>query len=185
MKTLIINGSTRRGGNTDALVAEFTKHLDGEFMTVTADCDIAPCKNCGYCRHREGCAISDGMTEVYRYFDECDNLVIASPVWFMTLTGATLNIASRFQTYWEARHRSGGDTPTKNGVIILTGGIAGSEAPAEKAAKAIFVTAGVRLPAVAVVKSMDTDNVPVWKDEKALADARQAARRLNGTIVTK
>ena len=179
MKTLIINGSTRTGGNTDALVAEFTKHLDGDYMTVTAYDSISPCRNCGYCKTHDGCAIDDRMTEVYRYFDECDNLVIASPVWFMTLTGVALNIASRFQTYWESRHRSGDDTPAKNGVIILTGGMAGTQTSAQKAARAIFVTAGVKCPEVAVVKSMNTDKLPAKDDKKALADARAAAEMLN------
>ncbi len=182
MKTLIINGSARRGGNTDVLVAEFTKYLDGEFMTVTPDSRIAPCRNCGYCKTHAGCAICDEMTEVYRYFDECDNLVIASPVWFMTLTGDAINIASRLQTYWEAVHERGEKLSEKNGVIILTGGIAGSEAPAEKAAKAIFVTAGVKVPEVAVVKSMNTDKTHAREDKKALAEARAAAEMLNGTV---
>jgi len=158
LKTLIINGSTRRAGNTDALVAEFTRYLDGEYMTVTAE-GIAPCRNCGYCKTHSGCAMDDGMTEVYRYFDECDNLVIASPVWFMTLTGDTINVASRFQTYWEAVHARGEKLKPKRGVIILTGGIEGSEAPAEKAARAIFVTAGVTVPEAYLVKSMNTRRI--------------------------
>lgn len=182
MKTLIINGSTRRGGNTDTLVAEFTRHLEGEYMTVTVADNIAPCRNCGYCKIRSGCAISDRMDEIYRYFDECDNLVIASPVWFMSLTGTVIDIASRFQTYWEAVHSRDVSLTEKNGVIILTGGMTGTEASAEKAAKAIFKTAGVRLPPIAVVKSMDTDTVPAAEDKKALADAENAARMLNDLI---
>jgi len=179
MKTLIINGSYRRGGNTDALVSEFVRHLDGEYMTVTCDDKIAPCRNCGYCKTHAGCAIRDRMDEVYRYYGDCDNLVIASPVWFMTLTGTAIDIASRFQTYWEAVQSRGEKLSEKNGVIILTGGIEGSEAPAEKAAKAIFVTAGVKLPTIAVVKSMDTDRTAAKYDEKALADARAVAEKLN------
>ena len=178
MKTLIINGSNRPHGNTAALIDEFTRHLDGEFLTVTAD-GIAPCRNCGYCKSHSGCAVKDGMTDVYRYFEECDCLVIASPVWFMTLTGDAINVASRFQTYWEAVHERGVKLKPKRGVIILTGGIDGSEVPAVKAARAVFVTAGVELPEIAVVKSMNTDRIPSKDDEKALASARAAAELLN------
>lgn len=181
MKTLIINGTTRRGGNTDALLAEFIRHLEGEYMEITAENAISPCKNCGYCRTHSGCAVRDGMSEVYRYFDECDSLVIASPVWFMTLTGTVINIASRFQTYWEAAHVRGERLKPKRGVIILTGGIEGSEAPAIKAARAIFVTAGVTLPEAAVVSSMNTDKIPARDDKKALASARAAAEALSET----
>ena len=137
------------------------------------------CRNCGYCKHKSGCAIDDRMTEVYRYFCECDNLVIASPVWFMTLTGDAINIASRFQTYWEAVHERGEKLKPKRGVIILTGGIDGSELPAVKAARAVFVTAGVSVPEAAVVKTMNTDKVAAKDDEKALADAKAAAEILN------
>lgn len=178
MKTLIINGSTRRGGNTDTLVAEFTKYLDGEYMTVTYDDGIAPCRDCRYCMTHDGCAVNDRMENVYRYIEECDNIVIASPVWFMSLSSVTLEIASRLQSVW-ASVRRGGQLQKKNGVIMLVGAQEGTEVPAEKAARAILRTVGVKLPCAATVKAMRTDDIAVCDDGEALAAAQDAAVKLN------
>ncbi len=43
------------------------------------------------------------MQETYKYIEECDNILIASPIYFSELTGALLNIGSRLQTYFCAR----------------------------------------------------------------------------------
>ena len=69
MKTLVLNGSTRRGGDTDALVDAFLAELGGEVRVVGAADDIAPCRDCRACVMREGCTLHDGMDAVYRYLD--------------------------------------------------------------------------------------------------------------------
>ena len=86
MKTLIINGSPRPKGDTASLVRRLAEHLRGEVKIVDAyRCNISPCVDCRYCWQNEGCAISDGMQELYAYLESCDNAVIASPVYFSEL----------------------------------------------------------------------------------------------------
>lgn len=50
-------------------------------------CDISPCVDCRYCWENNGCAIEDEMQAVYRFLQECDNILIASPIYFSELTG--------------------------------------------------------------------------------------------------
>lgn len=180
MKTLIINGSTRAGGDVEALIGALTENLAGEYRTVGWKDPISPCTDCRFCWQHDGCAINDGMQGVYEYWRECNNVVFASPVWFSSLSGPALNIASRFQTSFIARFRRKiPSPPTKNGVLILAGAQPGTEAGPEKNAMTILRNMNVKLPLIAVVRSMNTDNVPAKHDREALAAARAAAEALN------
>ena len=88
MKTLILNGSPRVHGDTVSLINELTKSLDGEYRIVDAyRSNISPCLDCRFCWENSGCAIKDEMQEIYSYIEDCDNIVIASPIYFSELTG--------------------------------------------------------------------------------------------------
>ena len=180
MKTLIINGSPRKNGDTGALINALTARLEGEIKTVTWRDDISPCLDCRWCWDNDGCCVNDGMQEVYEYWRDCDNVVLASPIWFSSLSGPALNIASRFQTSFMARFRRKIPSPaTKNGVLIFTGGQPGTEEAPEKSARIILRNMNVKTPLVAVIKSMNTDNLPAKDDKAALAAAESAAEELN------
>ena len=88
MKTLILNGSPRANGDTASLVEKLVNALEGDSHIVNAyRCNISPCIDCRYCWENDGCRICDDMQEVYSYIRICDNIVIASPIYFSELTG--------------------------------------------------------------------------------------------------
>ena len=129
MKTLILGGSPRRTGDTSALIAKITEKLEGEYKIVEAyRCSISPCVDCRHCRTHSGCAIEDEMQELYPYIQECDNILIASPVYFSELTGKLLDVGSRLQTFYCARaFRKEEPVPKpKKGAAVLVGGGDGS-----------------------------------------------------------
>lgn len=133
MKTLIFSGSPRKNGETAFMIEELKKVMGGEFKEVNAyRADIRPCIDCRWCFEHEGCAIKDEMQEVYDYIQECDHIVIASPVYFEEITGTLLAMFSRLQTYFSARYiRKEEPVPKKKtGAILLA---AGSIGPREKA----------------------------------------------------
>jgi len=180
MRTLVINGSPRKIGDTQALLAAFLSELKGDVKVVTWQDDISPCIDCRACWTKPGCAIEDGMQDVYRYIEECDNVVLASPIWFSSLSGPMLNIASRLQTLFMGRFRRGEKhEPTKNGVLILTGAQPKTKDGPEANAMTILRNMRVKRPLTAAIFSMDTDNIPARDDAEALLMAREAARRLN------
>lgn len=179
-KTLIINGSPKKDGDTAALVNELVKHLDGDYKILSCSSDIAPCNDCRFCWKSDGCSINDEMQEVYKYLDKCDNVVIASPIWFSSLSGLTLNISSRLQTLWCSGYfRNIKKDATKNGVIILVGAQKGTEKIPEKTALTIMKCMYVKCPCVATIHSLDTNNIPTKDDEIALKNVRKAALLLN------
>lgn len=125
MKTLIFNGSPRINGDTASLINFVIPKLNGEYKIVNAYFDhISPCIDCRYCWTASDCAIEDEMHQVYAYIEECDNIIIASPIYFSELTGKLLDIVSRLQMYYCAKHFRNESLihKTKTGAVILVGG---------------------------------------------------------------
>lgn len=181
MKTLILNGSPKRTGDTTALIQELVKHLDGEVQVVSSHFDgISPCTDCRYCWNHSGCAIQDKMQDIYAFLEDCDNFVIASPIWYSELSGPLLNLASRFQTYFVARmfRNEPYSVKRKRGVLLLAGAEPGTEIKATSTAHTIFRHVNA-LPCVATVFSLNTNSTPAADDEIALADIRKTALLLN------
>ena len=120
------------------------------------------------------------MGEVYGYLSECDNILIASPVFFTELTGQLLAVASRLQTYFCARYFRK-ETPIKKvkkgGVLLLQGG----HYKAEKAADtAIVLLQTMNATDIApVIFCLDTDNVAPGNNGPAMEKVREAAQFFN------
>lgn len=183
MKTLILNGSTRLNGDTEALIREFASHLTGEIKIISYRNDIKPCSDCRFCWSHEGCSINDEMQEIYPFVEDCDNIVIASPIWFASLSGPLLNIASRLQTMYSSIYfrNAGLNIKKKNGAILITGARKGTEVMPTKAVLTIMKCLNVSLQCVEKVYSLDTDRIPAEKDEAALAECRRIAELFNAS----
>lgn len=181
MKTLIINGSPRKNGDTMALINEMIKYLDGDKKIVnTYYDDISPCIDCRYCWKHNACSINDGMHDIYKLLDEVDNVIIASPLYFSELTGKLLSFASRLQRFYAQRCiRKISDFKLKNkkGVLIITGGGDGKPDPAIERAKIIFRHVNAEI--IGEIFSLNTDTIPAKEDLKALEKAKALALRLN------
>lgn len=125
MKTLIINGSPRINGDTVSLINIIKDNLAGEVKVVdTYRCKISACVDCRYCWENKGCSIKDEMQEIYDYIQDCDNVLIASPIYFSELTGKLLDVGSRLQTYFCAKffRKEEPITKHKKGAVVLVGG---------------------------------------------------------------
>lgn len=182
MKTLILNGSPRANGDTVSLVEKLTDALKGDIHIVnTYNCNISPCMDCRYCWKNDGCAINDEMQEVYSYIESCDNIVIASPIYFSELTGQLLNTASRLQRYYCARFFRN-ETPitkSKKGAVILVGGGDGHiEKPYETACILLHQMNCYNIHDA--VYSHNTNEIPAVRDEKVLCGINSIARFFNG-----
>ena len=91
MKTLIFNGSPRKNGETAYMIRTLQENLGGDFKVVNAyRADIRPCIDCRWCFDHAGCAVKDEWQEVLSYIEECDHIIMASPVYFEEVTGMLL-----------------------------------------------------------------------------------------------
>lgn len=93
MNILVLNGSPRPNGNTAAMVAAFVEGAgeNGHNITVVPVCQkkIAGCLACEYC-HTKGegkCVQMDDMQEVYSVLTEAEMIVLASPIYYHSVTG--------------------------------------------------------------------------------------------------
>ena len=187
MKTLIFNGSTRKKGDTQALIDAMLTALEGEFRIISITDKISPCLDCRKCWHTAGCSIKDDMQAIYHYLEECDNVVLASPIWFSSLSGPLLNFASRLQTYFAGRffRKEAEFLKPKNGAILLVGAEPGSEKGAIENALTILKHVNARNKHVSIVCAMKTNLIPAAYDKAALAAAKESAEIFNQLFCNK
>ena len=102
-RILVLNGSVRRGGNTELLVQSFAegarKNNSLEIVSM-ADFKFNPCIGCNSCFNREenDCSQNDDMTKVYEKLKSTDILVIASPVYFYGISAQLKAMIDRLHT---------------------------------------------------------------------------------------
>lgn len=181
MKTLIFNGSPRKQGDTVSLIHKVIETLSGEYFIVNAyDREINPCIDCRFCWSNDGCCIDDKMQEVYHYIEDCDNILIASPIYFSELTGALLDVGSRLQTYFCASffRKVELNIKTKKGAVILVGGGDGNTTKAYDTACCLLHHMNVFEIMPAIV-SHNTNVKPAIEDETALLGVRGIAYYFN------
>lgn len=181
MKTLILNSSPRKNGDTVSLIKKLTEQLNGEYKIVDAYySDISACVDCRYCWNNDGCSINDEMAEIYDYIADCDNVVIASPIYFSQPTGKLLDVCSRFQTYFAAKHFRN-QTPIikpKKGAVILVGGGDGNPEDAYKTICTILRQINV-IEIHPLVGSFNTNETPAMQDNNIIKEITDIAKYLN------
>ncbi|MBQ6539805.1 MAG: flavodoxin family protein [Oscillospiraceae bacterium] len=99
MKVLILNGSPRVGGNTSIAVEEMRKvfeaeGVDAEIIQI-GNKAVRGCMACGGCSKTGKCVFDDGVNEAARIFEECDGLVVASPVYYASANATLIAFLDR------------------------------------------------------------------------------------------
>ncbi|MDD4357539.1 MAG: flavodoxin family protein [Smithellaceae bacterium] len=98
MKTkniLVVLGSPRKNGNSAILAQQISKGAKSEKAEVETiylqEKNIAPCRACMSCQKKgsRGCSIRDDMQEIYAKLIKADAWVIASPVYWFTMSAQT------------------------------------------------------------------------------------------------
>jgi len=93
MKVLMINGSPRIKGNTEIALKEMEKIFAEEGIEVEivqiGGKAVRGCVACGTCSEKGRCVFDDIVNELAPKFEECDGLVVASPVYYAS-ANATL-----------------------------------------------------------------------------------------------
>ena len=86
MKILIINGSPKNNGNTARALAEAEAIFAAEGIEIenihVGKENIRGCMACQACKKTGKCAIDDLVNEVAPKLEECDGILIGSPVHF-------------------------------------------------------------------------------------------------------
>ena len=110
MNILIFHGSPRKKGNTSLLVEaviegarQDNSHGKTELIHLP-QLDIHPCIGCGTCEREGNCIFEDDMQALYEKIDRADRIVIASPIYFYSVTAQTKLFIDRCQALWSRRY---------------------------------------------------------------------------------
>ncbi|MDR3231122.1 MAG: flavodoxin family protein [Synergistaceae bacterium] len=100
-KVLVLNGSPRRGGNTDALTAKAAEGVRSAGSQVEeiflSALKIHPCTGCESCASIEAyCVSDDDMNGVMKKVIEADAILLASPVWWFNISTYLKAAVDRF-----------------------------------------------------------------------------------------
>ena len=117
MKVLLINGSPRMKGNTTLALEEMVKtfHAEGietEMINI-GNKAIRGCIACGTCRDRGQCVFDDEVNICAEKFEECDGLVVASPVYYASANATLIAFLDRLF------YSSGFDKTMKVGASVV------------------------------------------------------------------
>ena len=108
MKILGINGSPRIGGNTDILldkVLEGARSKGAETEKVVLNnLKFSPCQECENLKDDGSCIIEDDMQSLYKKIEKADGVILASPIFFGSLSAQTKMMIDRFQCIWRAKY---------------------------------------------------------------------------------
>ena len=99
MKVLLINGSPRANGNTSMALDEMVKVFEAENIETevihVGNKDIRGCIACGTCSQRGKCVFDDAVNECASKFEECDGIVVASPVYYASANATLIAFLDR------------------------------------------------------------------------------------------
>lgn len=92
-KIIVLNGSPRKNGNTSALVKAFREGAESAGHSVTEfwleGMNINGCRGCcaGGKNPESPCVQKDDMEQIYPAYKEADVVVLASPLYYWTISG--------------------------------------------------------------------------------------------------
>jgi len=128
IKVLGISGSPRIGGNTDILLDKVLEGAKSKGASVDKvilnKLKFAPCQECENMRDDGECTVQDDMQGLYKKIKDADVLILASPIFFGSLSAQTKMMIYRFQCAWRAKYVLKNDTgyKKKKGVFISVEG---------------------------------------------------------------
>ncbi len=113
MKVLLINGSPRANGNTALALSEMVKvfeneGIDAEIVHI-GNKAIRGCIACGGCGEKGRCVFDDAVNEIAAKFEECDGLVVGSPVYYAGANATLTALLTRlfYSTRFDKRMKVG------------------------------------------------------------------------------
>jgi multimeric flavodoxin WrbA len=187
LKIIAFNGSPRPGGNIEVLLNEALKPLQeaGHDIRVFKlnSMNIKPCQDCGGCVDTGICIHKDAMTEIYDAIREADRVILASPIFFYSLSAQTKAMVDRCQAFWCEKYLLKKVIPAgpngRKGLLLLVGGMKKEECrnTAEATAKGFFRTCSVPEHVTLFYGGVDAKG-DILKHPTALKDAYEAGKRL-------
>lgn len=172
MKTLIINGSPRKNGDTMYFVNKIREKIECDLVNAYYT-NFSPCIDCRKCKSGK-CIYNDEISEILNNIDEYDNIVVATPLYYNQPTGVLLSMMSRTQMFI----MSGKKLKPKKGYIIVVGGgdFVVNSADCEKTIRIMLM--GLNVKAEGYVRCLHTSDIKPKDDIKANEELDEIINKL-------
>jgi len=187
MKIVAFCGSPRKNGNTEILLKEAVRGIEDSGNTVVTiylnNIDIKPCQDCGGCNETGQCIVNDDMGQIYDAIRNADRIILASPIFFFSLSAQAKAMIDRCQSFWCEKYLlkkpiEAGKLGRK-GLLIMVGGMKkeiGTQC-GEACAKAFFRT--ISVPEHNSIHYLGIDSKgEILKHPDALNEAYKAGKEL-------
>lgn len=122
-KIVILNGSPRKNGNTSGLIRAFIEGSEQAGNTVACfdlqQMNIHPCMGCfsGGKAIESPCVQKDDMEQIYPAYREADVVVLASPLYYWSISGQLKCAIDRL--FAVAESDPGYSNPPKDAVLLM------------------------------------------------------------------
>jgi multimeric flavodoxin WrbA len=135
-KILAIYGSPRRKGNTTMLLDRAVQgavEAGAEVeKIIVRDLKMSPCLEIYGCKETGRCVIQDDFQKVHDQLLSCGGLMLASPIFFYTVSAHTKTLMDRCQSlwvkkYWIDKVPYGQWEPRRKGLFISVGATKGKK----------------------------------------------------------
>ena len=136
MKVLAVYGSPRRKGNTSILLrraVEGAREAGAEVEEIVLrDLKMSPCLEIYGCKKTGRCVIPDDFQDFHDKILESEGLMLASPIFFYSVSAHTKILIDRCQSLWVKKHwidqiPMGMGTFKRKGLFISVGATKGKK----------------------------------------------------------
>lgn len=103
-----ISGSPRRDGNTEMLLdkaLEYARRKGAKTKKIILnELKFSPCQECENIREDGVCIIKDDWQKVFSEIEQSDAIILASPIFFGSVSAQTKMFIDRFQCLWLSKN---------------------------------------------------------------------------------
>lgn len=172
MKTLIINGSPRKRGDTMYFINKIKESIDCDVISAYYT-DFSPCIDCRKCSGGM-CIYNDEITELFNKIDEYDNIIVATPLYYNQPTGVLMAMMSRNQMFFMSKKKL---KPKKGYVIVVGGGDSViNSADAEKTVRIMLM--GLNVKVEGYVRCLKTSEIKPENDIEANKEIKEIIKKI-------
>lgn len=182
MKALILNGCTRKNGKTESLLKKFLSGLQETKCEIevidTVRNKVNPCTGCLACEKTGDCIIDDYMQEIYKKIEDSDIVVIASPVYFASVTAQLKAVIDRCQTLHSRRYILKREMKkSRKGYVVFTAGLSNPKEIASMEVLSKFFMLSCNATLEEMIYAMNTDREGI--SEEKLSEVYEIGRNVN------
>lgn len=183
-KVLALYGGHRRHGNTETILDRIIHGLSGSKFEaekiVLTELDIHYCTSCYSCGLQGRCCIKDDMWDIYDKIKCSSIIILASPIYFGSVSSVSKIMMDRCQAFWSAKYIAGlrDKAAKKRGYFVATAGSGANDAfqAVKYTVRLFFLACGATYSGELLING--TDKMPAAKNMEILEKAAAFGREI-------